>query len=52
MDRHFDLLKDNQQMKFPMSNVAKMREKPQEMGDIRTRAGQLRSDRGGSPQSR
>lgn len=27
MDRHFDLLKGNQRIKFPISNLAKMREK-------------------------
>ena len=42
MDRHFDLLKDNQRMKFPISNVAKMRKKPQEITDIRARANELR----------
>jgi deoxyribodipyrimidine photolyase-related protein len=43
MDRHYNLLKDNPRMKFPISNVAKIREKPQEMADIRTRADELRS---------
>ena len=47
MDRHFDLLKDNQRMKFPISNVAKMREKPQEMAEIRKRAEKLRCEWGG-----
>ena len=42
MDRHYDLLKGNQRMKFPISNLEKMREKPQEMADIRERAEQLR----------
>ena len=52
MDWHFELLKDNQRMKFPISNVAKMREKPQEMADIRTRADELRSDWGVARHSR
>lgn len=51
MDRHFDLLKDNQRMKFPISNVAKMRAKPQEIAEIRARAEKLRREWGGSTET-
>ena len=42
MDRHYDLLKDNQRMKFPIKNLEKMRKKPDEMTEIRDRADDLR----------
>ena len=48
MDRHFDLLKLNPRMKFPISNVSKMRQQPEEMAAIRERADQLRLDWGKS----
>lgn len=48
MDRHFDLLKDNPRMKFPISNVASMRKKPHELRDIRERAEELRRQWGSS----
>lgn len=51
MDRHFDLLKDNQRMKFPISNVKKMRAKPQEIAEIRERAEKLRRELGGSTET-
>lgn len=44
MDRHYDLLKQNQRMKFPISNVEKMRANPQELAEIRARAEQLRHE--------
>ena len=48
MDRHYDLLKDNQRMKFPISNVTKMREKPNDLAEIRSRAAELRTIWGGA----
>lgn len=42
MDRHYDQLKDNQRMKFPIKNLEKMRQKPEEMSAIRERADTLR----------
>ncbi len=42
LDRHFDLLKDNQRMKFPIKNLEKMRSKPGGMSEIRDRAAELR----------
>jgi deoxyribodipyrimidine photolyase-related protein len=48
MDRHYDLLKDNQRMKFPISNVTKMREKPNDLAEIRLRAAELRANWGGA----
>ena len=47
MDRHYDLLKGNQRMKFPISNVTKIRDKPDEIAQIHERAAALRSDWGG-----
>lgn len=42
MDRHYDLLKDNPRMKFPMKfpmkNLEKMRRKPDEMANIQSAA--------------
>lgn len=46
MDRNYERLKENQRMKFPISNVAKMRKKPQELAEIRERAEKLRRDWG------
>ncbi len=42
MDRHYDQLKTNARMKFPIKNLEKMRAKPGEVEAIRERAAQLR----------
>ena len=42
MDRHYDRLKDNQRMKFPIRNLEKMRLKPNELKEIREAAAELR----------
>lgn len=42
MDRHYDQLKDNARMKFPIKNVEKLRQKSDEMTSIRDRADSLR----------
>ena len=42
MDRHYDQLKENPRMKFPIKNLEKMRKKPGEMADIQSRANALR----------
>lgn len=46
MDRHYDQLKTNARMKFPIRNLEKMRQKPGELESIRERADQLREDWG------
>lgn len=46
MDRHYEKLKDNARMKFPIRNLEKMREKDGELEGIRERAEQLRDDWG------
>lgn len=43
MDRHYESLKDNPRMKFPMKNLEKLRQKPDELADIRQRADDLRT---------
>lgn len=42
MDRHYDQLKDNQRMKFPIRNLEKMRKNPADLAAIRERARELR----------
>ena len=42
MDRHYDLLKDNARMKFPMKNLERMRQNNDDMQAIRDRAQELR----------
>ena len=42
MDRHYDQLKTNARMKFPIKNLEKMRAKPGEVEAIRERAAELR----------
>lgn len=42
MDRHYDQLKDNPRMTFPIRNLEKMRDKPEEMNSIRQRANEVR----------
>lgn len=42
MDRHYDLLKGNARMKFPMKNLEKMRQNSEDMQAIRDRANELR----------
>ncbi|MEZ6132256.1 MAG: cryptochrome/photolyase family protein [Planctomycetaceae bacterium] len=42
MDRHYDQLKDNMRMKFPIRNVEKLRQKADQMTSIRDRADALR----------
>jgi deoxyribodipyrimidine photolyase-related protein len=44
MDRHYDQLKDNQRMRFPIRNLEKMRKQPADMAAIRQRASKLRDD--------
>ncbi len=46
MDRHYDLLKENPRMKFPVSNVSRMRNVPGELAEIRNRAEELRNEWG------
>lgn len=46
MDRHYDQLKTNPRMKFPMKNLEKLRKKAGEIQAIQDRAAQLRSDWG------
>ncbi|MEQ9410493.1 MAG: cryptochrome/photolyase family protein [Fuerstiella sp.] len=43
MDRHHDRLKENQRMKFPLSNLRKMRQKPEKLAEIHRRADALRN---------
>lgn len=42
MDRHYDKLKDNPRMKFPMKNLEKLRTRPDELQSIQERANELR----------
>ena len=42
MDRHYDQLKTNARMKFPIRNLEKMRKGPAEIAAIRDRAAELR----------
>jgi len=42
MDRHYELLKDNQRIKVPMKNLEKMRKQPDEMANAQERAAKLR----------
>lgn len=42
MDRHYDLLKGNARMKFPMKNLERMRQNSEDMQAIRDRAAELR----------
>lgn len=51
MDRHYDLLKENPRMKFPISNVTKMRKNPDELEQIRKRASALRREWGSSSEA-
>lgn len=46
MDRHYDQLKDNQRMKFPIRNLEKMRKDPDDIAAIRQRADHLRNNWG------
>jgi hypothetical protein len=48
MGRNYDLLRDNRRVRFPIDNVTKMREKPNEPAEIRLQATVLRAIRGGS----
>lgn len=51
MDRHYDVLKPNVRMKFPIATLEKMRQDPEEMKAIHDRAAQLRQRWGQSPES-
>ncbi|MGZ0173424.1 MAG: hypothetical protein ACKVHE_28195, partial [Planctomycetales bacterium] len=42
MDRHYDQLKDHHRMKFPITNLEKMRKQPGEVAAIHDRASELR----------
>ena len=48
MGRHYDLLRDYRRVKFPISNVTKMREKPNDLAEISSRVTALRANWGGS----
>lgn len=42
MDRHYEQLKDNPRMKFPMKHLQKLRKKPSELKAVRSRTNELR----------